>query len=251
MRSEKRGNTLESIEFNKKNYLKFLLLAIFIPFILNILATAFWDLFLKTAFPAWKNQVFDFFQTAMEYISRIDYSEIAKGSHERISLKIYFTILLFFAGITIFSMIIGYDKLKSNEKTISDLQKNYEMLVSVSKTPLEINNDIPKDARKEFEVAEKITQNAIRSHFLWCFIMTLCLFNLFFSLIKDIYIDSAVAHFNQCCGIVEPIISPKELAQIKSDFAQISNKDGFKEVLSRMESKMGDKKLKIPQFKIW
>lgn len=244
---------MEFPDFSKKNYLKFLLLIIIIPLLLNIIATAIWDLCLKGAYPSIKFAIFDFAQFVMEYISRIDYTEVAKGSHERIALKIYSSLFIAAAGITILLMFIGYDTLKRKEREIKELNNNIETTLNGKEYSSGHNAEFKslETAKIELNKTELLAHKTIRDHLISCFVLTLCLTNLFFSIIKDTYIDSAVAHFNQCCTIITPFVSSKDMAQIKSEFSQIEIKEDFENVLSRLKDKCSDKNIKLPNFKTW
>jgi len=68
---------------------------------------------------------------------------------------------------------------------------------------------------------------------------------------KVSYIVSADAHYHQVFRLVSPYVDAHEQALVESEFAQISSRDGYVKVVSRLETQCQAHGIAVPKFDPW
>lgn len=65
------------------------------------------------------------------------------------------------------------------------------------------------------------------------------------------YANTAITHFNQSLAIAGPFVSPVEERMIRSDFARISSRDDYVRLMKRIDNKVSEQGVRLPEFSIW
>jgi hypothetical protein len=77
------------------------------------------------------------------------------------------------------------------------------------------------------------------------------LVNDYVSQAKFSYISSADGHFHQVLRVASPYLDTHEQAQVESEFAQVSSRDDYVKLLSRLESQCKAHGQTVPKFDPW
>lgn len=152
-------------------------------------------------------------------------------------------------GISIFSLSI-------QNGFIIGIAMSVIGLSLVDSFPARKHNEEPKDHPQSQNLAHQkrkftFSRKTITPRKIAIILLVITTSAMFFLANRAIYVSNAVAHFNRLCVISAPYITEKEMEFIKSDFAQISNREDYKNIIEKVASVARAEKKKVPDFKIY
>jgi hypothetical protein len=207
--------------------------------LLGAVGSGLWDVALKYAFSAIGRGILTGLSLGYGAIRDSCYLEIAKGQTDRASLwLVSFTLIPLFVGLGFF---MGYTRSRRKPKTeVADAQK--------------IQSD-PSYARQRLTELEGELSTLKRSARMWenvlvlnvIFLLSACVFRL----ITLSYISSAVTNYEQSYTICLPFLSNAEGSSIRSEYAQIHNKEDYVHVLQKLGAVSASHNISLPPFKPW
>ena len=199
--------------------LKYLFIFVVLPLLLNILATAFWDAYLKQAYPGIIEKSLLMVKDVYQYVGSIDYTEIARGNYERVSIKVNFQVLNLLALVVAILFAEAYSRISSIDSKISGLEKEADSIFEENKKSAEkvsLENckiDIQNGIKMLKETSKKVK--------MWLyvpiFLVILSLFSALFGQVKDFYINLAIAHYNRCLAISAPHLTETKSKHLTQD----------------------------------
>jgi hypothetical protein len=159
----------------------------------------------------------------LDSVSDAIYVDVAKGHHERSSLAVY----SFVAAVVLFAPLF------------------------IAQGPLlrpKIRESIQGKKPEELEAMHK----RLRRVFIYLLLtMTLLGAAIFVRSLMHAYTNNAVTYFNQSLTIVLPYVSPDEERRLRSEFARVSSKKEFEQLIKKLRDRAASNGIQLPQFSIW
>jgi hypothetical protein len=205
--------------------------------LLGAVGSGLWDVALKYVFSEIGRGILTGLSLGFGAIRDSCYLEIAKGQTDRASLwLVSFTLMPLFVGL---GFLVGYTRSRPKPKTeLADAQK-LQFDVSYAKQRLaELEGELSTFKRKAGMWENFVVLNVI-------FFLSICTFRF----ITLSYISSAVTNYEQSYTICLPFLSDAEGSSIRSEYAQIHNKEDYVHVLQKLEAVAASHNISLPSFK--
>lgn len=159
----------------------------------------------------------------LESVSDSIYVDVAKGHHERSSLAIY--------GLVSIGFLFAPLVLARRPLLIPKIRQFLE-----GKDPEQLEAMRKKNVR-------------LLSHLL--LILTLLGTVIFVRSLMHTYTNTAITYFNQSLNIVLPFISVEEERRFRSEFARISSKNDYVQLVNKLNERAKSNGIQLPKFSIW
>ena len=137
--------------------------------------------------------------------------------------------------------------------SIKAIKDSYKIKQKIDDLINKINGKHSRKTNEELlcELNSMKTSKLIKSSYALLLMNVFASVLFFFGFYVDFYINSAITHFNQMNNIVAPYISENEIIKIKSDFAQIKDRESYKIIIMKLEKISIQNNLSLPKFDIW
>lgn len=216
-----------------------------IAIILGAVGSGVWEYILEPLLASSSKAILNIATLGIDSFKNDLYSEVAKGLHEKASYSLLskFNLLLILA-MFIFSLAT----LKKVKKLIA---RRSEMMKKIHKLE---NNEIP-DKKSLSEMKEDLQEINVgpllkTSYFLLG--MTALLFSAqYIASKRDLYVNDAIAHYQQSKNIIAPYISNVELLVFNSRFSQIEKPQNYYKIMDDLNGIAKNNKIQLPKFDAW
>jgi hypothetical protein len=229
----------------KKNVLKWTL-GVVGAIIVGALGSGVWQSLLGPAIHASTRWLLDVASLGLTSYKNGVYQQIATDNQFRITIE---TLYL----VTFIYCLLIYAAIQAVFYTLSRLRKRGERLLEhMSGAPPESDAAITTDTlRPELETILR----SLRTFRLAMYVSTLfvgaVLASHFVTLARLSYIASADAHYHQVLHLASPYLDAHEQTLVESEFAQLSNRDDYVRLLSRLEGQCKAHGQTVPKFDAW
>lgn len=214
--------------------------------LLSALGSGCWESVLRPAFHSIARWVLDIASLGLAGYKNSVYRQIAEDNQSALSLV---TLIWVTAMYALMIAILTVYQFGMNDRTRS---KGQDLLRKLSGDPPKLDPDLTVDTLKQ-QLAANLKSVSRARVLLYVSSLFVCVafVNWFVWLARIGYVNSADAHYHQVLRVASPYLESREQAQVESDFAQISSRDDYVRLISRLESQCKVHGRAVPPFDAW
>jgi hypothetical protein len=180
------------------------------------------------------------------------YQQVAADNQFRATVEILFIVTVLYSLLVLAAVESLYLILRSQKRRSLDLLTRIVRLSS--ERPVESVEDVRREADSMRRDVQAVLRSIARTR--W-FFYPLALFLVvaigahFVTLARLGYVNSADAHYHQVLRVASSYLDAREQAQAEADFAQMSSREDYVRLLSRLESECKAHGRTVPKFDAW
>lgn len=194
--------------------------------VLGAVGSGVWELVFSPSFTWLGRSLLTVVTLGLESVSDAIYVDVAKGHHELPSLIVYNLL----GTIILMSLLFGFFVIQ-NSLLRSKFRQSPE-----GKTPEQL-----KGLKRRADYL-----------LIWLLlVMTFLCTTVFVRSVMHTYTNIAVTYFNQCLTIVLPYVSPEEERRLRSEFARISSRKNYEQLVNELREHATSNSIQLPEFSIW
>ncbi len=203
-----------------------------------------WQYILRPLIGHTRDWVLDFATLGVQRYKDNIYAEVARGFRESLDMATFIFLVMFIIIGIMFSLSWVFLRLRS---ALDD----YTELLDRKDTPggQEVESRRSSDEFKK-EVAHYV-RGRKKDWYVQIALAMIILAILFLGSVQELYVNSAVSHFQQVLRIASPYLDDGEEKFILSEFAQIQNKEDYVRIVERLVSTARMNGQEIPTFDPW
>lgn len=169
------------------------------------------------------------------------YQQIAVDNQPRVDVATLYMVTFLYGSLTIVAFSYAFAQLQSFFQRTERMSGN---------TP-EPAMTTPESFRQELEAVVKSLRRTRLVGYACMLLFAVFLVNQSVNMARLSYVNSADAHYHHVLRIASPYLEAHEQAQVESDFAQVSSRDDYVRLLSRLESECKAHGRTFPKFDPW